>query len=301
MTTFVLIAIALTLAVIALVAYPLVFRKDAAPAAGMAALAFASSVRGGAGLLYPVWSKWNWNAPAVAADSPAAMVGRLARKMEKEPDNLEGWLMLGRSYAVIEQYPAVRARLPARQPAGQWQERGRVDRTGRGAGALRAERPGWPGRAALRGCAGAGSRFHQGPVLQRDRGAGARRESTGARAVRETAQRQSAAGGATHHRGAGAPDGWCAADGRCTDSTGRQRTCHHGQHAERSGCCCRHSCGCSGAIAHHHCWQGGRQGTAWGAAVRAGADTRATWSAAGGKTPGGKISAGTRAAAVPTP
>ncbi|MEO8308317.1 MAG: hypothetical protein ABI616_09795 [Pseudomonadota bacterium] len=106
MTNFVLIALALTLAVVALVAYPLVFRKDAAPAAGIAALAFAVICVGGAGLLYPVWSKWNWNSPAVAADSPAAMVGRLARKMEKEPENLEGWLMLGRSYAVIEQYPS---------------------------------------------------------------------------------------------------------------------------------------------------------------------------------------------------
>jgi cytochrome c-type biogenesis protein CcmH len=106
MTTFVLIAIALTLAVIALVVYPLVFHKGAAPAAGRSALVFALLCAGGAGLLYPVWSKWNWNAPATAPDSPAAMVGRLARKMEKEPGNLEGWLMLGRSYAVIEQYPA---------------------------------------------------------------------------------------------------------------------------------------------------------------------------------------------------
>jgi cytochrome c-type biogenesis protein CcmH len=106
MTNFVLVAIAMTLAVVALVAYPLVFRKSPAPAAGKAALAFAVLCIGGAGLLYPVWSKWNWNAPAVAPDSPAAMVGRLARKMEQEPGNLEGWLMLGRSYAVIEQYPS---------------------------------------------------------------------------------------------------------------------------------------------------------------------------------------------------
>jgi cytochrome c-type biogenesis protein CcmH len=106
MTTFVLIAMALTLAVVALIAYPLVFRKDATPAAGKAALVFAVLSVGGAGLLYPLWSKWNWNAPVVAPDSPAAMVGRLARKMENDPDNLEGWLMLGRSYAVIEQYPS---------------------------------------------------------------------------------------------------------------------------------------------------------------------------------------------------
>lgn len=106
MTTFVLIAIAMTLAVVALVVYPLVAGRGAAPAAGLAAVAFALLIAGGAGLLYPVWSKWNWNAPTAAPDSPAAMVGRLARRLETEPDNLEGWLMLGRSYAVIEQYPS---------------------------------------------------------------------------------------------------------------------------------------------------------------------------------------------------
>jgi cytochrome c-type biogenesis protein CcmH len=92
--------------VVALITYPLVFRKEATAAAGKTALVFAVLCVGGAGLLYPVWSKWNWNAPAVAPDSPVAMVGRLARKMEQEPENLEGWLMLGRSYAVIEQYPS---------------------------------------------------------------------------------------------------------------------------------------------------------------------------------------------------
>lgn len=106
MTTFVLVAIALTLAVVALVAWPLAFRRSEAPAAGIAALVFALVGIGGAGVLYPVWSKWNWNAPAVAADSPAAMVGRLARRLEKNPDDLQGWLLLGKSYAVIEQYPA---------------------------------------------------------------------------------------------------------------------------------------------------------------------------------------------------
>jgi cytochrome c-type biogenesis protein CcmH len=106
MTTFVLVAIALTLAVVALVAWPLAFKRGAAPAAGVAAVVFALVSIGGAGVLYPVWSKWNWNAPAIAADSPAAMVGRLARRLEKQPDDLQGWLLLGKSYAVIEQYPA---------------------------------------------------------------------------------------------------------------------------------------------------------------------------------------------------
>jgi cytochrome c-type biogenesis protein CcmH len=106
MTNFLLVAVALTLAMIALVVYPLVFRKGATPAAGKSALAFALACAGGAALLYPVWSQWNWSTPAAAADSPAAMVGRLARRLEKDPTNLDGWLLLGRSYAVIEQYPS---------------------------------------------------------------------------------------------------------------------------------------------------------------------------------------------------
>jgi cytochrome c-type biogenesis protein CcmH len=38
------------------------------------------------------------------------MVARLARQLEGDPKNLEGWLMLGRSYVVLQEYPlALRA------------------------------------------------------------------------------------------------------------------------------------------------------------------------------------------------
>jgi cytochrome c-type biogenesis protein CcmH len=33
------------------------------------------------------------------------MVSRLARKLERDPQDLNGWLMLGRSYVVLEQFP----------------------------------------------------------------------------------------------------------------------------------------------------------------------------------------------------
>jgi cytochrome c-type biogenesis protein CcmH len=33
------------------------------------------------------------------------MIGKLARRLEKEPNDLQGWLMLGRSYLAVEQYP----------------------------------------------------------------------------------------------------------------------------------------------------------------------------------------------------
>src|SRR5204862_6194 len=64
---------------------------------------------GGAGL-YALLSNYAWvEAPAVA-DTPAAMAAKLAKKLADHPENLDGWLMLGRTYATLEQYPlAVRA------------------------------------------------------------------------------------------------------------------------------------------------------------------------------------------------
>jgi cytochrome c-type biogenesis protein CcmH len=104
MSGFIILAALLTLAALTVVVWPLVRRNDAAavswPVAGLLALL----VAGGAAALYPLWSSWNWSKPAVAADSPIAMVGRLARRLEKQPDDLQGWLLLGKSYGVIEQF-----------------------------------------------------------------------------------------------------------------------------------------------------------------------------------------------------
>lgn len=57
-----------------------------------------------------------------AMPSPEAinqMVAKLADKLKKEPNNLEGWTMLGRSYKVMERYPeAVEAFRRANEIAG---------------------------------------------------------------------------------------------------------------------------------------------------------------------------------------
>jgi cytochrome c-type biogenesis protein CcmH len=55
--------------------------------------------------LYLLWSRWSWpaDAPSVA-DTPAAMVKRLAKRLESEPNDVAGWLMLGRSYSALEQF-----------------------------------------------------------------------------------------------------------------------------------------------------------------------------------------------------
>jgi len=63
----------------------------------------------GAAALYATWSNWSWR-DAPPTDSPAGMVASLARKLERKPDDIEGWVMLGRSYMVLQQLPlALRA------------------------------------------------------------------------------------------------------------------------------------------------------------------------------------------------
>ncbi len=125
---FVAIAALLALAAASCVALPLLLRSSAfgrgdadptaassgtatqgairAPAAPVAAAVTGFALVGGAVALYAVWSSWSWPAadPA-AATSPAAMVSTLARRLESEPADVAGWLLLGRSYVALGQFP----------------------------------------------------------------------------------------------------------------------------------------------------------------------------------------------------
>jgi cytochrome c-type biogenesis protein CcmH len=105
MFTFIVLAAVLALVGVALVAVPLVRRdpKQLAPAP-WAALGAAAVLVVGSAILYASFSKWSWHAEP-AADSPQTMVARLARKLERDPNDVNGWLLLGRSYIVLEQYP----------------------------------------------------------------------------------------------------------------------------------------------------------------------------------------------------
>jgi cytochrome c-type biogenesis protein CcmH len=108
-TVFVVLAAVLSLGAVIVVAVPLLRRTAASVApAPWAALAAAALLTIGSAVLYVSWSNWPWHAAPV--DSPQRMVAHLARQLERDPQNLDGWLMLGRSYIVLQEYPlAVRA------------------------------------------------------------------------------------------------------------------------------------------------------------------------------------------------
>lgn len=105
MSGFVAIVVLLTLAVLSSLLYPLLRNRGDAPVAWRSAGFAALLLVAGCAALYPLWSNFNWDEPEIAADSPESMVGRLARRLEKDPDDLQGWLLLGKSYGVLKQFP----------------------------------------------------------------------------------------------------------------------------------------------------------------------------------------------------
>jgi cytochrome c-type biogenesis protein CcmH len=109
MVTFLVLAAAFTAGAVLLVAVPLLRRGTAGTPEPWSALAATGVLVIGSAFLYLLWSNWPWHAP-LPGDSPQTMVAHLARRLEEDPNNVPGWLMLGRSYVVLQEYPlALRA------------------------------------------------------------------------------------------------------------------------------------------------------------------------------------------------
>jgi cytochrome c-type biogenesis protein CcmH len=101
--TFIAVAALMTIGAAAAVTWPLI-RARGARLAGALTAAFVVAAATG---LYPLWSSWDWHVapPAraqISAPEIAAMVAKLEAHLHEQPDDLKGWLMLGRSYVALE-------------------------------------------------------------------------------------------------------------------------------------------------------------------------------------------------------
>lgn len=104
MNSFLIVAALMAMAAAAVVATPLLRDRRSRIAGVAAALTVAVAAAG----LYPLWSNFDWHAPARAADSASAapdvvaMVAKLEKHLQDQPEDMPGWLMLGRSYVAME-------------------------------------------------------------------------------------------------------------------------------------------------------------------------------------------------------
>jgi cytochrome c-type biogenesis protein CcmH len=100
MTPFLVIAAVMAAIAAFAVAFPLLRDRQTRLLGALAAV----FVIGAAAGLYPLWSNWNWHQPAPAAAAGpdvAAMVAKLEKRLHDAPNDLPGWLMLGRSYLAL--------------------------------------------------------------------------------------------------------------------------------------------------------------------------------------------------------
>jgi cytochrome c-type biogenesis protein CcmH len=119
MIAFIIVAAALAVVCVAVIAVPLLKPVPSkAATAPWTAVGAAGLLVIGSAALYTTWSNWSWRqSPGVG--SPEGMVERLVHRLNDHPDDVDGWLMLGRSYVVLQEYPlAVRAYERADRAAG---------------------------------------------------------------------------------------------------------------------------------------------------------------------------------------
>jgi cytochrome c-type biogenesis protein CcmH len=101
MNTFLVIAAAMAAIAAAAVAFPLLRDRQSRLFGALLAV----MVIGASAGLYPLWSNWNWHAPArseaAAGPDVAAMVAQLEKRLQDHPNELKDWVMLGRSYLTL--------------------------------------------------------------------------------------------------------------------------------------------------------------------------------------------------------
>jgi cytochrome c-type biogenesis protein CcmH len=99
MNAFIVIALTLAVATAVWLVRPL-WRERAQGVAVASAVALLA----GSAALYLHWSNFDWQPTSVSGEhANEQMVSRLARRLERNPDDVEGWLMLGRSHAALGQ------------------------------------------------------------------------------------------------------------------------------------------------------------------------------------------------------
>jgi cytochrome c-type biogenesis protein CcmH len=102
MSTFLIVAALMAAIAASIVAIPLLRDKRSRIIGSVAACLLAGAAAG----LYPLWSNWDWHAPVQAQSMPApdvlAMVAKLEQHLRADPNDLAGWLMLGRSYLALQ-------------------------------------------------------------------------------------------------------------------------------------------------------------------------------------------------------
>lgn len=120
MTAFIVVCVAMLLAALLWMVLPLLRTPRQSGASESTELASYRSERRFSGiavallvpvlavLMYAGLSNWDWKAAqtesAQAANMEQAVAG-LEAKLKENPDNLEGWIMLGRSYTAMSRYP----------------------------------------------------------------------------------------------------------------------------------------------------------------------------------------------------
>jgi cytochrome c-type biogenesis protein CcmH len=101
MTLFVVVAALMAALAASAVAVPLWRHRQSRTVGAAAAVLIVAA----AAALYPLWSNWHWHESAqnpAAGPDVAAMVAKLETHLREDPNDLTGWVMLGRSYVALE-------------------------------------------------------------------------------------------------------------------------------------------------------------------------------------------------------